>query len=268
MSEICGDGLHGPGKRLRYIVRNVFANLFSSGKPVPVRYFRSPRTSTTSASASLSRILTEAFLSKELPSLLPIGHICVLEIGCGSGRVRNMLANLDYRGSYWGIDIADCFDHAAVTGFDKTFLQADALTYAAGSQSFDLVISISALEYIPNDVELISRTQDWFARGGGVEVDFVPSGWALFAYLWHGWRQYPLRRIGDRFGGGTKAVAFGGLSSTLVHNLRGRDAPSSSSPSSLGRGVLTHGRSRFVHRRTPLSVQPCTRYFADIEAPI
>lgn len=218
MSEICGDAPLGAWQRLAYLVRNALANLFASGCPVVVRRFCAPRSPATPGAASPSRALTEAFLGSELPALLPVGPIRVLEIGCGSGRLCAELAALGYWGSYLGIDLGDRFDHTPVPGFSKNFLHADALAYAPEGNKFDLVISVSALEHIPNETALINRIPGWLADGG-IEIHFVPSGWGLLTYLWHGWRQYPLRRIGARFGVGTTAVALGGLTSTLVHIL-------------------------------------------------
>jgi len=82
---------------------------------------------------------------------------------------------------------------------------------------FDLIVSNSALEHIPDDGRLIARLQALLAPGG-LQVHVVPSAWALFLYLWHGYRQYGRAAIAARFPGRSPlAYGLGGAASFLTH---------------------------------------------------
>jgi 2-polyprenyl-3-methyl-5-hydroxy-6-metoxy-1,4-benzoquinol methylase len=163
--------------------------------------------------------LTLAFLDSQLPSLLRVGRVRVLEIGCGSGSLAGTLANVGYHGTYLGVDVQDRFDRStAVPEFEKTFIHADARGLEPG-QAFDLVISISALEHIPDDSQLTNRLGTFLAPGG-IQLHFVPSAWGLAVYLWHGYRQYTRSSLADRFDPDTTvAFALGGGASFVLHFL-------------------------------------------------
>lgn len=216
MDEICGDGRLSFGRRVIYLCANAIRNLAASGARPEIEPFYSEALKQTPGTASPSRVLTEAFLQNRLPDLLPSGTIRVLEIGCGSGRLRRILAELGYTGEYLGIDIHDRFDRGSVSGFRTDFWLGDAHDFSPGDRCFDLIVSVSALEHIPRDALLIEKFPRWLSPNG-VELHFLPSGWGLFAYLWHGWRQYPAQRIGEKFGREAIACALGGLASTLLH---------------------------------------------------
>jgi 2-polyprenyl-3-methyl-5-hydroxy-6-metoxy-1,4-benzoquinol methylase len=162
-------------------------------------------------------VLTEAFIETELPRLLPpqrTGQI--LEVGCGSGRLSDMLWRQGYRGSYTGIDVTDRYVETTNDGLAKRFMVSDAQTYQP-PLPVDLVISVSVLEHIPDDRTVTDHMRAALAPGG-LQVHFVPSGCGLFVYLWHGWRQYTRGRIGTQFEPQrTTVYALGGLFSTLLH---------------------------------------------------
>ena len=121
------------------------------------------------------------------------------------------------RGHYAGVDVDDRFDRSAVDGFNKTFVQASA--HEIDTEGYDLIISISALEHFPDDRRL-ARALQAQAKDGSVEVHIVPSGAALGAYLWHGYRQYSLARIEHVFGtAGVSVVRLGGFCSLILHIL-------------------------------------------------
>lgn len=216
--EICGDGRMSPGDRLRYMARNFARNFGFRRSTVKPTSFCMPRQSRTSGLVSPSRSLTEAFLSLQLPSLLPVGEIRVLDLGCGAGGVVRLLAELGYRGSYVGIDVQDGFNRDPQPGFEKTFLVVDAHHYQS-DEKFDLVISVSALEHIPDDGRLVARLGK-FLTPRGLQLHFVPSEWALPVYLWHGYRQYTVASLEERFGADRTAVfPLGGAASFFLHLL-------------------------------------------------
>ena len=178
-------------------------------------HFMQPRAGHTDPAASPSRVLTEAFLAGELPKLLKPGEIGIMEIGCGSGRLATILANAGYRGSYVGVDVVDRFDHRPVAGLSKSFRQIDAHAFDP-DERYDLIVSVSALEHIPDDQRLIRRLPALLAPMG-TQVHFVPSGWGLFTYLWHGYRQYPLQAVATRFDWrNTVVYGMGGLCSFIL----------------------------------------------------
>jgi SAM-dependent methyltransferase len=216
--EICGDGRMSLGDRLRYMAQNFVRNFNFRQSTVASKKIFMPRQSRTSGLASPSRALTEAFLCRQLPDLLPAGEIRVLDIGCGAGGLVRLLAELGYRGSYIGIDIQDAFDRNEEPGFKKEFLVVDAHQYQP-EEKFDLVVSVSALEHIPDDSRLISRLAD-FLTARGLQLHFVPSQWALPVYLWHGYRQYTLASLEERFGADRVAIfRLGGGTSFFLHFL-------------------------------------------------
>jgi len=215
--EICGDSHLTVGDRLAYLWRNIARNLLDYG-PAPERErFFSPRLAGTPGTASPSRVLTEAFLKSRLPRMLVPGRVRVLEIGCGSGSFCSLLAELGYSGEYVGLDVQDRFGHVDVPGFRRVFVCGDAHAFDPGEERFDLIVSVSTLEHIPDDARLIARLPGMLAVNG-LELHFVPAGCGLLAYLWHGYRQYTLAHIAERFGAGDCiAISLGGLFSFLLH---------------------------------------------------
>lgn len=216
--EISGDGGMGVWQRLRYIATNVARNVTMVGDRPSQRSFCSARLSRTPVTASPGRVLTESFLLTELPRLLAQRDIRVLEIGCGSGTLTRLLAEGGYRGEYVGVDISDRFDRAEQVAFRRQFVRTDAKGFEPDGL-FDLVISVSVLEHIPDDHTLIQRLTD-FVAPGGLQLHFVPSACGLFAYLWHGYRQYNIVAFGSRFDVTRATVyALGGGATLFLHVL-------------------------------------------------
>lgn len=217
-AEISGDGRLSIAQRLSYLARNLARNL-RSGNPGPRRRpFHAARLQRTPATASPSRALTEAFLYSSLPTMLPVAKVRVLEIGCGSGSLTRILAELGYSGQYVGVDIDDRFDRTQQPEFEKTFVHTDVRRFKPEGKS-DLVISVSALEHIPEDIQLTAHLGEYVAPGG-LQLHVVPSAWGLPVYLWHGYRQYTAASIAERFDPRKTVVfAMGGGASFLLHLL-------------------------------------------------
>ena len=166
---------------------------------------------------SPGRLLTELHLRRFLPAALPVGQVRVLDIGCGSGRLCQILAELGYSGEYVGLDVQDCFGAETVPGFERRLVLGDAHQFDAHDSRFDLIVSMSALEHIPEERRLLDRLPSMMSPQG-VELHYVPSGWGLLVYLWHGYRQYPLRYMPEAFGDrGVQIFALGGLFSFGLH---------------------------------------------------
>lgn len=216
--EISGDCRLTIAQRLRYLAFNFYRNLKPGQSPVPQSKFCAKRLRRTPSTASPGRALTEAFLHSQLPKLLAPRKLRVLEIGCGSGSLTKLLGEFGYSGHYVGVDIADRFDHTPQADFQRTFIEIDAHQFEP-DEKFDLVISVSALEHIPDDGKLIDKLAG-FVAPNGLQVHFVPSGWGLPVYLWHGFRQYTAASIGQRFDSRrTTLFAMGGAVSFALHFL-------------------------------------------------
>lgn len=217
-NEISGDGRLTLTQRLRYLAQNLYRNTRLGTCAATRIRFTAGRLPRTPSTASPGRALTEAFLHSELPKMQPPGKLSVLEIGCGSGSLTKLLTEFGYSGSYVGVDITDRFDHAAQSAFQRDFIEMDAHQFEPDGK-FDLVVSVSALEHIPNDQLLIEKLAK-FVAPGGLQVHFVPSGWGLLTYLWHGYRQYTATGLGQRIGPhGTTLFSMGGAASFTLHLL-------------------------------------------------
>lgn len=215
-AEISGDGGMTVAKRLHYLASNLVRNLGHSAVVLQRRGYCTGRLARTPSTASPGRALTEAFLGRELPRLLPSRDIRVLEIGCGSGSLTRLLSEFGYRGSYVGVDVVDRFDRSASSVFRCEFVCSDAHRFEPEGQ-FDLIVSVSALEHIPDDCGLLQRLPG-FVAPGGLQLHFVPSAWGLPVFLWHGYRQYSQAALGQRFDYRRSTVyALGGAFSFLLH---------------------------------------------------
>lgn len=214
--EISGDERLNVAERLQYLVLNLARNLRWPDRRFSRRSFCEPRHERTRTAASPGRALTEAFVQRALPGLLPPGPIRVLEVGCGSGSLSAQLAAAGYTGSYLGVDIQNRFRDEPEAAFTRTFVEGDMQSFQPEGQ-FDLVMSISALEHIADDRKVIDKLGPLVAAGG-LQVHCVPSGWGLPVYLWHGYRQYTSAAIAERFDpSGTTLFALGGAASFALH---------------------------------------------------
>lgn len=220
--EINGDQRLGARDRVCYLLQNARRNLSAFARPGFRKFaqWRPPAGTIDGVAASVAspgRKLAEAFLVFGLPQHLPPGDIDILEVGCGSGRARDLLARAGYTGRYTGLDVHDRFDKSyGAAAFESKFHLMDAHTLNVGPR-FDLIMSNSALEHIENDGELVARLRACL-RPGGVQFHIVPSGAALPAYLWHGYRQYGGGALAERFTPGqTDVWTLGGLASLTAH---------------------------------------------------
>jgi len=217
-SEISGDGRMSVTDRLKYLLVNTARNLRPRRRTVHAEPYRPTALSDAMAVASPSRALTLSFLEQKLSNVQLHTTLRVLDIGCGSGFMSDTLAALGYQGVYTGIDIDDRFrkNVAYPDAFKRTFVNADAHTFTS-DEPYDLIISFSALEHIPDDQNLVAHLDTLLSKDG-THVHIVPAAWGLPLYLWHGYRQYSLADIEQRFGAsGLKVYALGGLFSFFLH---------------------------------------------------
>lgn len=221
--EINGDERLSPADRIKYIARNFLRNLGVGQSGLMLRNWTLPaqfRSREYLGMHSATRALSEAFILHTLPTLLKGREISVLDIGCGTGRMSGLLKQAGLKGKYTGVDISNRFkaDDYCAGAFDTEFLEGD-IHEIEWREKYDLILSVSALEHIPRDEEMLAKL-DGILNPGGIQLHFVPSATGLFLYLWHGLRQYGLNAIRMRFG--TKGVTvfrLGGIASSLLHIL-------------------------------------------------
>lgn len=219
LKELSGDGALSPGQRVSYLWGNLWRNLRPAGAgcaKLRVHRLSLPRLPESPATSSPLRALTEAFLAAYLPTLTPPRALEVVEIGCGSGSLAARLAGLGYSGTYTGVDLGDRFKaEAQPEQFSSRFVQGDAHDFTP-DRPIDLLVSVSALEHIPDDGRLLERLRSYMAEEG-IQVHLLPGAWGLPLYLWHGYRQYSLRAIAERFPTGTDVWVLGGPFSFFTH---------------------------------------------------
>jgi len=221
--EINGDERLTPVDRLRYLAINAWRNLSGTFPRLPARHWV-PDAATlaahTSFAGSPGRVQMDMFIASELPKIIPPGEIRVLDLGCGAGHLRFALAASGYSGTYTGVDISDhrfrSEDNEAFP--NPTLLLGDAATIDLGGP-YDLVISMSALEHIPDDRTALANAYAALTETGH-QIHLVPNGAGLALYLWHGSRQYNARQLAERFPSPRRQVwQLGGLFSFILHVL-------------------------------------------------
>jgi SAM-dependent methyltransferase len=214
-AEINGDLRLGLRDRLRYIWRNALRGWRVRGGP-PARPFRPPAVAAADVrQRSPSRILTDLFVTTELPGLIPPRPVEVLDVGCGPGQAQQSLTAAGYSGRYTGVDIQDRFRPDPGSTFEAAFVMTDAHRYEP-PRPVDLIFSVSVLEHIDGDAALVARLAGHVAPGGA-QVHVVPATASLAVYLWHGYRQYSRSDLARRFGEPVELVGIGGVGSLAVH---------------------------------------------------
>ena len=221
--EICGDLPMPPWRRILYLWRNLKRNVLGRHQCGTHERWTPDRRQIDGFPvdrASAVRVLTESFIVHELPRYVSARDISVLDIGCGSGRLRHVLSEGGLSGRYTGIDTdGRRFTSASPDEpFAVTLIEADA-TDIELKEMFDIIISVSALEHVPDDMALLKNVERNL-KPGGIQIHFVPAGSSLLLYLWHGFRQYNAKYISTRFVQRCHTVIhLGGFPSFLVHAL-------------------------------------------------
>lgn len=219
--EINGDDRLSFFDRLRYLIYNLKRNLLGAFPSLAAEHW-APSAQMLSAHASFSgspgRVLMDMFIAHELPKIVPPKALKVLDLGCGAGHLRFALEQSGYFGEYTGVDISD---HRFRSEQSDAFPNPSILVGDAGSLelpgSYDLVISMSALEHFPDDLAAIENAEQAMTEHG-LHVHFVPNGCALPLYLWHGFRQYNAQAIDLCFPARGRTIwKLGGLPSFLLH---------------------------------------------------
>ncbi|MFA4991905.1 MAG: class I SAM-dependent methyltransferase [Candidatus Omnitrophota bacterium] len=216
MKEISGDTISNKD-RVLYLSRNFIRGAKECVSWLGTSYFNPGKLER--GGASPGRKYLNKFLTRELSRLDISKGAEVLDAGCGSGYIRDILKAVGYKGVYTGIDISESKyirRDAASYGFKNIFLKAD-MENAELDRKFDVIMSVSFLEHVRDDEAVLSRVNQCL-KPGGRQIHVVPTFWSLFLYLWHGYRQYTPERVKKLFGGTSYSVVrMGGFFSFSLH---------------------------------------------------
>ncbi|GAB4386915.1 MAG: hypothetical protein Kow0022_17300 [Phycisphaerales bacterium] len=142
----------------------------------------------------------------------------VLDIGCGSGYVRTLLADAGLSGEYVGVDQTEhpAFRALSCAAFAPRMIVGDIHALEPGDVGpVDLLISMTALEHFEDDRKALARARRLLAPGAG-ELHIVPAERGLRLWGCHGWRQYSPRCVRELCPR-AEIHAIGGACSAWVH---------------------------------------------------
>lgn len=223
MKEISGDisATYRPSVAVKwwYMIYNLVRGILGGFSLVRTQHWQ-PKSVAIPDDRSLTpmRVLIDiafpAFATKHVTQK----DISVLDIGAGSAYLRKRLAEHGYQGQYTGVDIYTHRDYRddAVPQFVSELVITPIEKFTP-TKPYDLVMSVTALEHIPDDFRAVKVATEAIAASG-TQIHIVPGFWSLFMYLLHGYRQYSRRRLGKMFAGQNYHIyRLGGLASLLVH---------------------------------------------------
>ncbi len=222
MREILGDisATYRPGFLIKiwYLVYNFIRGVFGQFSIRKFYFWEAPINILPLSADSPGRQYIDAFLQYELPKIMSIGEVRVLDIGCGSGYFRSILAKVGYSGTYTGLDVTK--DRRYSNDVDNVFISKfieKKIEDFYSSERYDLVVSNTALEHVCDDIVAVKKSTQ-LTKKRGMQVHIVPAFSSLFLYLWHGYRQYTPRRIKKLFKGQKYVVhRLGGVFSFALH---------------------------------------------------
>ena len=228
MPEICGDVALSPADQWRYVSYGLHQIVRSIGQRCPVVVARTDFDkddvrSRINEGASPLRVYTSSLAAQAIHEYLgEKGLIC--DIGCGSGRHSRLLK--ERKGSHLYIGIDKTFHPSWLSVAEQAsilprcFVQTAAEDIGLASGSVVFTFSSSSLEHIP-DVQRAVKELARVMSQGAYGLHVVPGVWALFLYLFHGYRRFSPQNLVDLFQqAGLKVEqlwSLGGLPSFLLH---------------------------------------------------
>src|SRR3989344_1691629 len=182
------------------------------------KFFR-PKKVLDERSTSPARVYTDGFLYENLQKLISKKEISVLDIGCGSGYVREIFHKLGFQVNYIGIDVYkhQKFDDYSKFAVSSEFIVSEIEKFKI-DKKFDFIISMFALEHIENDRLAIQKTNQMLQENG-VQFHMVPSKFSFLVYFQHGYRRYNTKIIKAMFKNPSIWRIFAYTSNSL-HNSR------------------------------------------------
>ena len=152
------------------------------------------------------------------------GKVSVFDIACGKGHYGLKYEKLLSKSfvNYTGIDI---YKHQQ---FPKNFkhILSNAKYAADYLDNHNFITSQSGLEHVEEDIEVLKNITSKLSKKNKpyIQIHLVPASASLFLYLWHGWRQYSARNLGNiaktlSFSNDLtiKVIPLGGWRSFLTH---------------------------------------------------
>lgn len=216
---LSGDKPLSIKERFTYLVYNFISGISGYSCMISSKYWHTDKFTRVAREEGRSfptRIYLNQFLIQELPKMIGIGNIDILDVGCGSGYVRKLLNDVGYTGSYTGVDIYKDIDFDKYTLNFKSNLIESKIEDFETDKKFDVVLSITSLEHIKNDVLTVYKCDD-LSKLGGIQIYIIPTFWHLFTTPWHGYRQYNPKRIKSLFHGKKyKIYRLGGVFSFFL----------------------------------------------------
>ena len=213
MREISGDIKLSRKEQIQYLLHNFFRGIWGYRTYIKTTFWSKAKTQQTSDSPG--RQYVDSFLRTEIPQLLSKKEISVLDIGCGTAYILRILEELGYKGEYVGVDVFKEPDFISESqNFQIEFVQKPIEDFETDKR-FDLVISNTSFEHIPDDKRAAEQAEK-FVNNEGVQVHIMPSFGSYFAYLFHGYRQYNPSFIKRIFPKNAKVYRLGGFFSFLT----------------------------------------------------
>lgn len=215
--KLNGDVKLSPAQRLTYLGYHFFRGLIGSFSTLSISHFH-PTNLPNITKDSPGRLSINSFLTHMAPLIKPKTGLDIIDIGCGSGYIADILEREGITGTYTGIDI---FKHPDFLTSKKTpitrDLQIQDIQTSNNLPEVDLVISNTSFEHIKND-QAVASIAKMTTKNNGTQIHIVPSYYSLFIYLWHGYRQYSKKDVMNLFDGQTYTVyGLGGWISSMVH---------------------------------------------------
>jgi SAM-dependent methyltransferase len=138
---------------------------------------------------------------EEAVSNLPDGFR-VLEVGCGSGSVLQLLEQACHRGTVVGLDLYEEGLQFARSRTTCTLVQGDASNPPFGRE-FSVVGMFDVLEHLPDDVRVLQRMSDLLLPEGVLllTVPADPALWSYFDEASHHQRRYTCTELEGKLTG-------------------------------------------------------------------
>jgi len=228
LPEICGDVTLSLADQWRYVFYGLRQIVGSRSRRCSVEVARTDFgnddvQSKITEGASPLRVYTSSLAAQIIQEHLgKKGPIC--DIGCGSGRHSRLFEERKGSHLYVGVDRAFhpswLSTAARAPLLPRCFVRMTAEDVGLATGSVTFTFSSSSLEHIP-DVQRAVRELARVMRQGACGFHVVPGVWALFLYLFHGYRRFSPQNLADLFQqAGLKVEqlwSLGGLPSFLLH---------------------------------------------------
>ena len=151
-------------------------------------------------------------------------NINAIEVGCGTGRYGNLLANLIKNFNYLGCDVnkKDIWDSRAKPNIKFKVINSDHIYNELKQKNF--LFTQSAVEHFENDFLFFKNIQTYIksTKKPFLQIHLLPSTFCLWKYLTHGYRQYSTSKISELYNTFWKneffvAFSLGGKNCNIQH---------------------------------------------------